>query len=84
MFNLGSKEILIIALVILFLFGSKKLTEWARELGAAGKELKKAKNEFSSAWDETDENIKNTLNLDEKLKADKKKEIKKAAENEDI
>ena len=57
MFNLGSKEILIIALIILFLFGSKKLTEWAKGLGEAGKELKKAKKEFSSALDETDKEI---------------------------
>ncbi|MBU1031563.1 twin-arginine translocase TatA/TatE family subunit [Patescibacteria group bacterium] len=57
MFNLGSKEILIVALVIFFLFGSKKLTEWAKGLGEAGKELKKAKKEFSSAIDETDKEL---------------------------
>ncbi|MDD5416204.1 MAG: twin-arginine translocase TatA/TatE family subunit [Candidatus Daviesbacteria bacterium] len=57
MFNLGSKEILIIALIILFLFGSKKLTEWAKGLGEAGRELKKAKKEFSNAIDETDKEL---------------------------
>lgn len=68
MFNLGSKEILIIALIILFLFGSRKLTEWAKELGNAGKELKKAKKEFNNAWEETDEG----------------KKVKKVPEKEDV
>ncbi len=80
MFNLGSKEILIIALVILFLFGSKKLTEWAKELGEAGKELKKAKNEFSSALDETDEEIKE----DKKLKTGKEEKVTQVQESEDV
>lgn len=78
MFNIGSKEILIIALIILFLFGSKKLVEWAKGLGDAGRELKKAKKEFSSAWEESDEEIKKTLNLNEEIKEDKEKE------NEDV
>lgn len=76
MFNLGSKEILIIALIILFLFGSKKLTEWAKGLGEAGRELKKAKKEFTGALDETDKDIKKTFDLNE--------EKKKVNENEDV
>lgn len=68
MFNIGSKEILIIALIILFLFGSKKLTEWAKGLGDAGRELRKAKKEFTSAMDETDKEIKKTLDLNKKSK----------------
>lgn len=90
MFNLGSKEILIIALIILFLFGSKKLTEWAKGLGDAGRELKKAKKEFSNAMDETDKDIKKTFDLNEKIKEDKEKrvskeeKIKEVTENEDV
>lgn len=84
MFNLGSKEILIIALIILFLFGSKKLTEWAKGLGEAGKELKKAKNEFSNAWDETDKDITKTLDLNDETKDDKKNKVRKAQESEDV
>jgi len=38
---LGTLEILIIALIILLLFGSKKLPELARSLGKAIKEFKK-------------------------------------------
>lgn len=89
MFNLGSKEILIIALIILFLFGSKKLTEWAKGLGDASRELKKAKKEFSNAIDETDKDIKKTLDMNEEIKdAEEHKKLKvkakEARENEDI
>ncbi len=93
MFNLGSKEILIIALIILFLFGSKKLTDWAKGLGDAGRELKKAKKEFSDAMDETDKDIKKTLDLNEEIKVleknnkpktGKEEKVKEITENEDI
>lgn len=90
MFNIGSKEILILALIILFLFGSKKLTEWAKGFGEAGKELKKAKREFSNAWEETDEDIKKTLDINgeikkkEQFKATKKEGVKKMQEGEDV
>lgn len=75
MFNIGSKEILILALIILFLFGSKKLTEWAKGLGEAGRELKKAKKEFSSAMDEADKDIKKTLDMNDGKKENEEKKI---------
>ncbi len=50
--NVGTTEILVIALILLFLFGSKKIPELARGLGEAGKELKKAKKELVDAKDE--------------------------------
>ena len=80
MFNIGSKEILIIALIILFLFGSKKLTEWAKGLGDAGRELKKAKKEFTSAMDETEKDLKKTLDLNEEIKEDKVDKVEDRAE----
>ncbi len=49
MFNLGTTEILIIAIVLLVLFGGKKLPELARGLGESGRELKKAKQELESS-----------------------------------
>ena len=49
MFNIGSGEILIVAIVLLFLFGGKKLPELARGLGESGKELKKAKKQLDNA-----------------------------------
>lgn len=50
--NIGTTEILIIAAVILLLFGAKKLPEFARGLMNAKKEFK---NSFS---DETETNTK--------------------------
>jgi sec-independent protein translocase protein TatA len=47
--NIGTPEILIIAFVILILFGAKKLPEFARGLGQSGKEIKKASKEFKEA-----------------------------------
>ncbi len=50
--NLGTTEIIIIAVVLLVLFGGKKLPELARGLGQSGKELKKAKAELEKALTE--------------------------------
>ena len=47
--NIGWVEILIIAAVILILFGGSQLPKLAKGLGESGKELKKAKKEFSDA-----------------------------------
>lgn len=53
--NIGTTEILIIAVVLLVLFGAKKLPEFARGLGESGKELKKASRELKEAIKEGDE-----------------------------
>ena len=45
--NLGGPDLLIILLIVLVLFGAKKLPELARGLGQAIKEFQKAKDEFS-------------------------------------
>ena len=45
--NLGGPDLIIILLIILVLFGAKKLPELARGLGQAIKEFQKAKDEFS-------------------------------------
>lgn len=47
-------EILIIAFVLLILFGAKKLPEFARGLGESGKEIKKAGKEFKEALKDDD------------------------------
>ena len=44
--NIGTTEILVVVLVLVLLFGGKKITELARGLGEAGRELKKAKGEL--------------------------------------
>ncbi len=49
--NIGWTEILIILLVILLLFGAKRLPELARALGQSLKEFKKAKDDIASDKD---------------------------------
>ena len=43
MFGLGTSEIILILLVILLLFGAKRIPELARAIGKASFEFKKAK-----------------------------------------
>src|SRR5690242_19961838 len=45
--NLGGPDLLVILVIILVLFGAKKLPELAKGLGQAIKEFQKAKDEFS-------------------------------------
>ena len=45
--NLGSGELVIIGILLLVFFGSKKLNELARGLGQSSKELKKMQREFN-------------------------------------
>ncbi len=56
--NIGLPEIILIVLVLIIIFGSKRMTDIARDAGEAGKELKKIKKEFGSAKKEV-EKIKN-------------------------
>ena len=44
---LGQQEMLIIFLIVLLLFGAKKLPELAKGLGKSAGEFKKAKDEFN-------------------------------------
>ena len=46
MFRLGMGELIVILLIILLLFGAKRLPEIARSLGKAIKEFKKAGKEI--------------------------------------
>ncbi len=50
--NIGTTEIVIIGIVLIILFGSKKMVEFARGLGESTKELKKAGKELTSAKEE--------------------------------
>jgi sec-independent protein translocase protein TatA len=45
--NLGGPDLIILLLIILVLFGAKKLPELARGMGSAIKEFQKAKDEFT-------------------------------------
>jgi len=44
--NFGGQEMIVVFLVILLLFGAKKLPELARGLGKSMGEFKKARDEF--------------------------------------
>ncbi len=44
--NLGSGEVVVIAIIILVFFGSKKLNELAKGLGASVKEINKIKKDI--------------------------------------
>ena len=46
--NLAGPDLIVILLIILVLFGAKKLPELARGMGSAIKEFQKAKDEFSN------------------------------------
>jgi sec-independent protein translocase protein TatA len=46
--NIGTTEILVIILVLIILFGGNKISEIAKGLGEAVKELKKAQKEVDS------------------------------------
>lgn len=59
--NIGFQEILLIFLIILLLFGAKKLPELARGLGSALKEFRKALRETEDSIKEIKEDTeKNT------------------------
>lgn len=45
--NIGGQELILILLIVLVLFGAKKLPELAKGMGQAIKEFQKAKDEFS-------------------------------------
>lgn len=56
--NLGFKEILIIVLLLIVLFGSKRISALARNAGKSSKELKKTKKEYDEAVQEINKPVK--------------------------
>ena len=58
--NLGAGEILLIVLVILLLFGAKKIPELAQGLGKGMREFKKSLKDVEDEIKKTDDEVKKT------------------------
>jgi sec-independent protein translocase protein TatA len=64
--NLAGPDLIIILLIILVLFGAKKLPELARGMGQAVKEFQKAKDEFSDELNKAGKSEAETTKADVK------------------
>ncbi|QYR11694.1 twin-arginine translocase TatA/TatE family subunit [Prevotella sp. Rep29] len=58
MFGLGAQEILLIALIVLLLFGGKKIPELMKGLGRGVKSFKEGVNEVDEAVNDTAKDVK--------------------------
>lgn len=58
MFSLGGPEVVLIVLVVLLLFGAKKIPELARGMGKGIKEFKDASKEIRKEIESADDEIK--------------------------
>ena len=64
--SLGFTEILLIVVVVLLLFGAKRIPELAKALGRASNEYKKAKDDFLAEVNKPAEDVKDALSTDQK------------------
>lgn len=55
--DLSTPDLLIILAIVLLLFGSKKLPELSRSLGASARELKKGMSDVTAAKEELHNNV---------------------------
>ena len=59
--HLGPMEIALIIVVLVLLFGAKKIPELARSLGRASQEYKKAKEDFLAEVNKPAEDVKDAI-----------------------
>lgn len=59
--NIGGPEILIILVVVLLLFGAKKLPDLARSIGASAKEFKKGVEDGAGEDEDEDQPTDSTV-----------------------
>lgn len=59
---IGGPELIIIAIIILVLFGGRKIPELMRGLGKGVKEFKDASNETKETFDKEREELENSVN----------------------
>lgn len=71
--NIGVGEIVIIALVILLLFGGKKIPELMKGLGNGVKSFKQGMSEVEEEINKVDEDIKKSVSEDSKKKDSEEK-----------
>ena len=62
--HLGPMEIALIIVVLVLLFGAKKIPELARSLGRASQEYKKAKEDFLKEVNQPAEDVKDAVESD--------------------
>ena len=62
--HLGPMEIALILIVILLIFGAKRIPEIARSLGRASQEYKKAKEDFLAEVNKPAEDVKDAIASD--------------------
>jgi TatA/E family protein of Tat protein translocase len=55
--NIGPAEIIIIAVILIIFFGSRKITELGKNAGEATREIKKIKKEFTGAAEDVKKDI---------------------------
>ena len=67
--HLGPMEIALIILVVVLLFGAKKIPELARSLGRASQEYKKAKEDFLAEVNKPAEDVKDAIATDQSAPA---------------
>lgn len=60
--NLGGPDLIVILLIVLVLFGAKKLPDLAKGMGQAMKEFQKAKDDFSHELNVPGKSETNTAN----------------------
>ena len=67
--HLGPMEIALIIVVLVLLFGAKKIPELARSLGRASQEYKKAKEDFLAEVNKPAEDVKDAIAADQSAPA---------------
>ena len=67
--HLGPMEIALILIVILLIFGAKRIPEIARSLGRASQEYKKAKEDFLAEVNKPAEDVKDAVESDKSAPA---------------
>jgi sec-independent protein translocase protein TatA len=68
--GIGAPELIIILVILLLLFGAKRLPEMARSIGKSTKEFKKGMTEAASEDDEEEEKAKAEQKTEEKSATD--------------